>query len=336
MLDTRLSELGGTGSVLGLRLVLEHAADCGVDVPALMTALDIESTGLEDSDHRVPLRVLRGAWDLAATRSHDPSFGLHVAERATIGAFEALDYAMWASATLEEVLDRIIRFHRVIGDDLELELVHSGKWVRLRRVVGHDRRHRAESVLALIVTRARELCGRSFRLHEARFMHHKPADVRPHRALFRCPVRFGCATAELVFAKQLLQLPVRTTKPILAAVLDRHLRDLLGRLPRGQTILQRVSDAVARTLHVGRPSLAGTARALHASPRTLQRHLHEAGVTHRQIVDDVRREMAEHLLATRRVSMSELAFLLGFEHASGFRRAHRRWTRRNASRAAKN
>jgi AraC-like DNA-binding protein len=336
MQDTRLGELGGTAGVLGLRVVFEHAADCGVDIDELMTDLDLDPAVLDDSDHRLPLRVLRGAWDLAASRSHDPSFGLHVAERAAVGAFEALDYAIWASATLEEVLERMIRFHRVIGDDLELQIVHAGKWVRLRRVVSHDRRSRAESVLALIVMRARELCGRAFRLHEARFMHHKPTDVRPHHALFRCPVRFGCAAPELVFAEQLLHLPVRTAKPGLATVLDRHLHDLLGRLPRGQTFLQRVADAVARTLHVGRPSLALTARALHASPRTVQRHLQEAGVTHRQIVDDVRREMAQQLLATRRISMSELAFLLGFEHASGFRRAYRRWTGTNLSRRGTN
>src|SRR5262249_50066068 len=156
-------------------------------------------------------------------------------------------------------------------------------------------------------------CGRSFRVHEVCFTHAAPANIRPYRALFRCPVRFSCKATEFVFAADQLQLPVRTAKPGLARVLDKHLRYLQARLPQGQTFLQRVEETVARTLHEGSPSLAATARGLHASQRTVQRHLQLAGVTHREIVDRVRRELAERLLSSRRVSISEIAFLLGFE-----------------------
>ncbi|HEY5921110.1 MAG TPA: AraC family transcriptional regulator [Kofleriaceae bacterium] len=312
--------------MLGPRVMLAYAAERGVDVPALLHEIDIHPAVLANPDGRISLRAARRAWDLAAIRSDDPVFGLHVAECAALGTFEALDYAMWASSTLEEIIDRMHRFYRVIGDDLAIQLVRSAKWVRVRRLVAHDPRDRVESALAVLVLRIRELCGRSFRLHEVRFAHRAPADVRPYRALFRCPVHFGGSAHELVLAAEQLQLPVRTAKPGLAIVLDRHLAVLLGRLPRGQTVLQRVADAIARTLHAGRPSVASTARALHASPRTVQRHLHELGVTHRQMVDDVRREMAEPLLAARGMSISEVAFLLGFEDVSGFRRAYRKWT----------
>jgi AraC-like DNA-binding protein len=324
---------GSTVCVLGPRVMLAYAAEHGVDVPALLAELGLAASALDDPDHRLPLRIVRRAWDLAAARSHDPAFGLHVAQGAAIGTFEALDYAMWASATLEEVIERMQRFYRVIGDDLAIQLVRNGAWVRLRRCVAHDRRQRAESVLALVTLRSRELCGRSFQLHEVRFTHPAPADVRPHHALFRCPVRFNCPAPELVFAADQLKLAVRTAKPGLARVLDRHLHDLLARLPPGQSFRQRVDDAIARTMHAGRPSLEATARTLHASPRTVQRHLAELGVTHRELVDEVRRDMAERLLATRRVSIGEIAFLLGFEDASGFRRAYHKWTGTNPARA---
>jgi AraC-like DNA-binding protein len=157
--------------------------------------------------------------------------------------------------------------------------------------------------------------------------------VRPHRALFRCPVKFDCAGPELVFAAEQLQLPVRTAKPGLAKVLDRHLAELLARLPRDQTLLSRVADSIARTLHVGPPSVGSTARALHMSARTLQRELQKLGVSHRQVVDDVRRDLAERLLSSHRVSISELGFMLGFEDVSGFRRAFRKWTGQSASRS---
>lgn len=319
------AEEDGTVGVFGPRAVLAYAKTHGVDTKALAAELGIDEV-LRDSEGRIPLRIQRRLLDLAAARSHDPAFGLHAAEAASVGSFEAFDYAMWASATLRDVFDRITRFYRVIGDDLALQLSVTGKWASFHRVVIHDTRQRVEAMFAFIVVRARELVGRSFRLHEVRFVHRAPRDARPHRAVFRCPVRFGCAAPELVFAADQLALPVKTSKPGLAIVLDRHLRDLIGRLPHRGSLYSRVHQAIARTLHEGRPSLAATARAIHASPRTLQRYLREAGVTHRQIVDEVRRDMAERLLASHRVSVGEIAFLLGFEDVSGFRRAYRKWT----------
>ena len=329
------ANLGRTASVYGIRVMLDYAAQCGVDVPALLAEIRLERDVLAHPDHRISLRALLQAWELASERSGDPSFGLHAAELAVVGTFEALDYALWASATLQEVFDRLQRFYRVIGDDLAVDIVRTGKLVRIRRVSGPDFRHRIEAALAIVTARGRELTGRAFRLHEVCFVHPAPADTRPHRAVFRCPVRFGCGASEIVMAADQLQLPVRTTRPGLAVVLDRHLREIVAKLPREETFLHRVEHAVARTLHVGRPSLEATARALHASPRTVQRHLQQLGVSHREIVDDVRREMAQRLLASRRMSISEIAFLLGFEDVSGFRRAYRKWTGASPSRGRK-
>lgn len=323
---------GQTVSVLATRNVLRYARIRGVDTGALVRELRIDPASLEDPEGRIPLAVDRRAWALAASRTRDPAFGLHVAERSGIGTMDALDYALWASSTLDDAVERIVRFYRLLGDDLELHLVRSGRLVRLHRVV-HDERHRAEAFFAFVVLRARELVGRTFRVHEVRFVHRAPSDTKAYRTVFRCPVRFASASSELVFAAEQLEMPVKTAKPGLAAVLDRYMKDLVARLPEIGSLLHRVTQAIARTLRGGRPSLRATARALHSSPRTLQRHLHDLGVTHRVLVEDARRDMADRLLQTRRTSITEIAFLLGFEDVSGFRRAYRRWTGTNPARA---
>lgn len=325
-------ERGHTSSVLTTRALFGYARSRGVDVAALARELGVDTASFADPEGRIPLGVHRRVWALAALRTHDPAFGLHVAEFAKVGTIETLDYALWASATLEDALDRIARFYRLVGDDLEFHLTRTGEFARLHRSV-HDHRHRAEGILAFLVLRARELVGRGFQAHEVRFMHRAPVDMRPHRALFRCPVRFGCASTELVFPIEQLKLAVKSAKPGLVRVLDRYMRDLVARLPDPSSLLHRVHQAIADALRGGKPSLQATARALHASPRTLQRHLEDLGVTHRELVEDIRRDMAERLLATRRMSITEIAFLLGYEDVSGFRRAYRRWTGTSPARA---
>jgi AraC-like DNA-binding protein len=72
---------------------------------------------------------------------------------------------------------------------------------------------------------------------------------------------------------------------------------------------------------------------LQASPRTVQRRLAEHGTSHLQVVDSVRRGLAERLVAEGRMSITEIAFLLGFADLGGFERMYRRWTGMSPSRA---
>lgn len=62
------------------------------------------------------------------------------------------------------------------------------------------------------------------------------------------------------------------------------------------------------------------------SPRTLQRKLGESGTSHTDVIDSVRCEMGERLVSEKRLSITEIAFLLGFADVSSFRRSYKRWT----------
>lgn len=86
------------------------------------------------------------------------------------------------------------------------------------------------------------------------------------------------------------------------------------------------ATARAATLPRGAPSLADMARALHMSPRTLQRRLDAKGVRFQALVDAMRRELAERYLDDARLSIAEVAYLLGFSEVSAFHRACKRWT----------
>jgi AraC-like DNA-binding protein len=64
------------------------------------------------------------------------------------------------------------------------------------------------------------------------------------------------------------------------------------------------------------------------SARSLQRKLQEHDTSFQEVVNDLRRDMASRYLAESRVSVAEVAFLLGFAEVSNFHRAFKRWTGR--------
>jgi AraC-like DNA-binding protein len=74
------------------------------------------------------------------------------------------------------------------------------------------------------------------------------------------------------------------------------------------------------------PGRGVVARRLAVSDRTLHRRLAGEGTTFAALVDEARRERAQLLLEDRRLSCSEVAFLLGYAEPAAFFRAFRRWT----------
>lgn len=320
-------------SVLTLRPMITYARTQGVDVTALLTSLGVP-TRLEPDlhDQCVPERVRLEAWLRASEESADPFFGLHVAESAGVGAYDVLDHALAVSATLEDAYGRFVRFHRVLADGLAMRMEMRDGLAHLRRLFVTPR-HEAEAVAAVLVRRGRELTGRELVVREVRFAHASPAEIGPLEALFRCPIHFGRPSTELVLHASALSYPILGSNPPLAAVLDRYMREIIARLPDDSSFVRRARRAVADAMSNGRPSLAATARLLRASPRTVQRELHDAGTSHRAIVEDVRRELASRFVDASDFSLTEIAFLLGFSDVSGFRRTFKRWTGESPKRA---
>jgi AraC-like DNA-binding protein len=60
--------------------------------------------------------------------------------------------------------------------------------------------------------------------------------------------------------------------------------------------------------------------------RTLNRRLHAEGTAFRQVVDEVRFELARELLAKRGMTFGQIAAALKFSEASAFTRAFCRWS----------
>jgi len=64
---------------------------------------------------------------------------------------------------------------------------------------------------------------------------------------------------------------------------------------------------------------------LEVSPRTLQRRLAGNGMTHSQLVNQVRLSRACQLLARRDLQISDISRETGFATPSGFSRAFQAW-----------
>ncbi|WP_316394644.1 AraC family transcriptional regulator [Bradyrhizobium sp. 33ap4] len=88
------------------------------------------------------------------------------------------------------------------------------------------------------------------------------------------------------------------------------------RLPSAQA----VRAVIVASLRHGDATLDSTARALKISSRTLQRHLGRLGTSHRDILAEVRLNIACRLLVDSSKRLSEIAKFVGYSNASSFSR----------------
>jgi AraC-like DNA-binding protein len=73
------------------------------------------------------------------------------------------------------------------------------------------------------------------------------------------------------------------------------------------------------------PTLQQVAGEMHTTPRTLIRHLRQEQTTYKEIMETLRREYAAELLRNARLTVADVATLLGYREPANFGRAFRRW-----------
>jgi AraC-like DNA-binding protein len=161
---------------------------------------------------------------------------------------------------------------------------------------------------------------------EVRFPHSAPENTSEHYRLFGCSVKFGRDRGELLFSRDLLEMPFLSADVNLQAILEAQVVAMLQKLPKSDAVTDAVRRYLAGELCNGEPTLEQIAPRLHMSARTLHRRLEDEGTSFRQILTEVRRELATRHLSERRLAIGEIAFLLGFSEPSAFHRAFKRWT----------
>src|SRR5215831_14033702 len=87
-----------------------------------------------------------------------------------------------------------------------------------------------------------------------------------------------------------------------------------------------MANAISSLLPHGRVLVEDVARVLGMSERTLARKLSDEGLNFTEILQQLRRDLAVRYLDDRRLHVSKIAWLLGFNDVGAFTHAFKRWT----------
>lgn len=240
-----------------------------------------------------------------------------------------IDYLVGASATVGDGVHCFARFFGLIADGVKLCIEAEGHERRLRLAAadgGAVPGLYVDYVFAALVGRIRLNPRPALRVLRVELRQPAPPSPEAYTARFQAALRFGAAADRLCFGADEWDAPMDHADAVLARLLEQHASMLSARLQGGSAgFVDAVRQALAGALPEDAQA-ASVARSLNVSVRTLQRRLLATGTTFRDVSDGFRRSLAEAYLADPRVSMTEVAFLLGFSDQTSFTRAFRRWT----------
>jgi AraC-like DNA-binding protein len=318
-------------NLVSIRLVWPFARLDGAGPRALglLNRVGIQPADFANPDTRIPHRTAIELLEAGLENRQDPTIGLEAASLAEPCDLDVLEYAARSRPTLGDALSCIARYYRLMHSAAEFLLIDHGDRVVYRyRVTDGVYQPPAANDFVLgstisFIRRNTEPSGRPAEIH---FAHPEPAYVEVYARHFDCPVVFGGGTNDIVFEKSALAAPMMRSNPDVSEAYEQHARRLVERLPAIEGTAGKVRRIVVEQLRGGEVTMEFMALRLAMSVPTLRRRLDQEGTTFSDIVDEIRKELAERYLREPSMAVSEVAFLLGFSSESAFHRAFRRWT----------
>jgi AraC-like DNA-binding protein len=167
----------------------------------------------------------------------------------------------------------------------------------------------------------RRLCGSLWQPIEVRLPRPRPQSTKAFDSLFEMPVRFGEERGAIIFSSEWLAHSVPGANPLIHKLLEDRIREL--DVESFEAKLRRFVRTLVLTKQC---SLVTAAELFGIEPRSLARRLEREEIEFRKLVDEVRYEVAQHLIADTPLAMTQIAASLGYSEASAFTRAFRRWS----------
>jgi AraC-like DNA-binding protein len=310
------------------KILWKVSESLGIDTKQLFLDAHLDLSIISEARSRYNTDCLVKAWAMALERSGEPNIGLYTANHYSPNDLHALGTAFLTSHDLLDALNRYSLYAKVLGSDYRFNVVVSGdEIICTDEYLGTDtfRPPLIEDIQhALIIDLSRKGVGDTLDPVSVSFSYPEPDDTSEHQAFFRCQLKFGQKHTGVCFSKADSQRRFVDENRDIARGNDQILDSYLAR-SKGLSTSAKVNQVILERLASGAPTESDVADVLHVSSRTLARRLTDENTSFRELLTNVRRELADAYIADDSVPITEISYILGFSDLSSFSRAFKAW-----------
>jgi len=317
----------GTTRVGGMKAVIKVLADLGFEAGPLIKRVGLDQATLCDPDMIVPSSVFGELFAQCVRTTKCDHFGLLVGAEGSLAWLGRVGFIVRNSLTVEEALRSLVKYfyhhdRSVVMGLREADGQTALSYALLFKMEAQDQW--LANMMCYSLKIMRELCNPGWFPSEVTFAMPRPADIRPYQRLFRTRLTFDAAETAILFDASWLRRPVVNAEPELRRLLMKDI-DESQPLDLGDFSLdvKRIVRTHIGTGHCTAKNLSGL---LGVSVRALSGRLEESGTSFKQIVEDVRFEMAKQLIQNTDMPLRDISERLDYSEISAFTRAFSRWS----------
>ena len=296
----------------------------------LLAAHGILRSQLDDPYAMVPIARYVALYEDASATIGDPAIGARMGMLFKPGDLGPTGMLFSISATIRIAFQRLSKYvNAVQGGTNSGSFEEDGNLFWSYSLVDPaiwPRRQDSEFTMAASCQLVRTCFNRDWRPLEIHFEHSAPRDTASLERIFRAPLLFSQSGNRIVISKVDADRHYRNEDRDLAAILERHIADLMHEGVDQGSLREQVLSVIAIYLGHKPITVAAVAAELNLSVRTLQRRLSEEGTSIRELTREYRFGIAQLHLKSGASGYSRLADSLGYADSTVFWRAFKNWT----------
>lgn len=306
----------------------DKLVDRGGDPDMVLGNAGLNPEDLSDPTHPISLPTYCRMLELASDSSKDINFGLNYGKTFAPEMMGLIGFIPLCSPTARSALENFIELFPLHQNFTETNIIINDEFIRMEyRILDSHiirRRHDAEFTIGVFSNIARRCLGKNFDIVRVDFEHASPETLSEHHQFFDSDILFSQRTNAITLRATGMNAPLEGKNLSLLNVLRGSLKSVACPVA-DYDLIARARTEIRGRLASQVVKLPLIAEALHIPTWSLQRRLADENITFTDLVNQVRRELAEDLIQQRHIQLSEIAFLLGYSELSAFSRAFRGW-----------
>jgi len=323
-------------SAVGARMVAQELRRRGIDAEKAVGEAGLEMRTLNREGAWIPAVKQAVLLEIAARETGDDLFGVHAATHFDPRDLGVIGYVGLSARTLGDAVLNLQRYLATMTAAWTIELSVHDDLAHITIEPADSSffcyRQTSEFRARAFVKASEFITKTKITPAEVQFVHRYDGDPRGHQREFGCSVTFGHNRNEVILNHRDLAVPIETADDRLLRILATRCEDVLSERASSESgHIAKLERCIIDLLPTGRAKARNVATELGMSERTLVRHLAETGTSFSEILSQLRHELALKYLREPGISLTQVAFLLGYSNQSAFSAAFKRTTGRSPS-----
>lgn len=293
----------------------------------------ISSQDNVQAPQRITLSQLKKLMSVIEKQTGGLAFGLTIGEHIHPSDYGTIGYALMNCANLKQALGLAANQKAILNQALFTTLVADNLCYHYKITTRSHHPYIASLIeldFSSAVQLAKFLVGmqksEQVKLLKVQFKHAQLGNSQDYQRVFNCPVFFGADVNEIVIAKSVLDIPIRSANHNIFKMLQRKIDRLHNIELSDKAFSQKVFSYISLDEACDIPDVANVAQQFNISVSTLKKRLQQEGLNYSAMCDTIKKKKALHMLANPSIKIKEIYMQLHFHSPSAFNRAFKRWT----------